>query len=798
MKFLRQDLSYAFRMLGRTPGFSIIAILTLALGIGANTAIFSVINELMLRPLPYNQPEKLFRINRTGTSYVDLQDIGERSKSYDQLGGYREQSFDLTSGPEPERFQGALVTGSLFSLFGAKPAQGRLINLSDDKKGAARIVVISHEFWKTRLGSRPDALESVIPFGGISYEVVGILEPDFKLPKLEAQIFAPMRVESPEEAAARGAHSLVGLMRLKSGVSPAKAQTEFNSIAKELQRLDPEENTGLELTLIPLQAHLVRNVRPALFLLLGAVGLVLLIAGANVGGLLLARSAARNREFAVRAALGAGRKRIIRQLLVEYLVLALAGGIVGIFLSIWIADVILRLSPETFLKVEHIHIDRSVFLFTAAVSILTGLIFGMVPALQASKADPFTALKENRIAGRKGAHAFRNALVVIELMLAIVLLIGSGLLLRSFYNLTAVEVGFDSNHLITFNLTPDMKSYGDVEKRTMLFDQFITRVRAIPGVESAALTSELPFGPGGVFHNFVIEGRPAEAVGTEPEIYNRSITPEYFRTLEVPIKAGRDFSAQDHLKGLPVVIINEKMARTYFQNENPIGKRVKWARDDEAQWLNIIGIVGDVHASSLDEGEVPALYTPFTQETRFWKTWMNVVVRSQLQPASIAATVRKELASLDRTIPLTDLKTMDDWISLSIADRRFNLILISSFAGLALLLSSLGLYGLISFTVSERTSELGVRMALGAQKRDIVTLIAGQSIRLAIFGVVLGLILSFGATRLIQRMLYGVETADPVTLIAVCVLLTATAIAASVGPALRAIKLDPSTTLRYE
>jgi predicted permease len=797
MKYLGQDIQYAFRMLGRTPAFSIVAILTLALGIGANTAIFSVINELMLRPLPYNEPEKLYRINRAGTSYVDQQDIAERSQSYDRIGGYREQAFDLTSGAEPERFQGALVTGSLFSLLGAKPAQGRLINPSDDNRGAARIVVISNEFWKTKLGSRSDAVGSVIPFGGISYVVVGILEPGFKLPNLESEIFAPLRVESPSEAASRGAHTLTGLMRLKSGIAPAKAQAEFNSIAKQLQLLDPEENNGLQLVLIPLQDHLVRNVRPALFLLLGAVALVLLIAGANVGGLLLARSASRNREFAVRAALGAGRGRIVRQLLVEYLCLALAGGIIGVFLSIWIADLIVRLSPEAFLKVEQIHIDRTVFLFTAAVSILTGLVFGMVPAIQASKADPFTALKENRIAGRRGAHSFRNALVVAELMLAIVLLIGSGLLLRSFYNLTAVEVGFNSNHLTTLNLTPDIKAYGDVAKRGLLFEQFLERVRSLPGVESAALTSELPFGPGGVFHNFEIEGRPAKAVGTEPEIYNRSISPNYFRTLEVPLK-GRDFSAQDHQKGMPVVIVNEKMVQTYFQNENPIGKRVRWARDDEAQWLTIVGVVGNVHASSLDTGEVPALYTPYTQETRFWKTWMNVVIRSQVQPASIAAAVRKELASLDRTIPLTDLRTMDEWISLSVADRRFNLILISSFAGLALLLSSLGLYGLISFTVSERTSELGVRMALGAQKRDIITLIAGQSVRLAIFGVVLGLILSFGATRLIQRMLYGVATADPITLAAVCVLLTATALAASIGPALRAIKLDPATTLRYE
>jgi putative ABC transport system permease protein len=798
MKSLKQDIRYAFRMLGRNPGFSIIAILTLALGIGANTAIFSVINELMLRPLPYYEAQNLFRINRAGVSYVDLQDIAERSHSHQQLAGYREQSFDLTSSAEPERFQGALVTGSLFGLLGAKTDQGRLINISDDKKGAPRIVVITHEFWKTRLGSSSNALNSSIPFGGVSYVIVGILKPGFGVPRLDAQIFAPMAAESPEEAGARGAHSLVGLMRLKSGISHAQAQAEFNAIAKDLQKLDPEENNGLELTLLPLQEHLVRNIRPALFLLLGAVALVLLIAGANVGGLLMARSASRTREFAVRAALGAGRLRIIRQLLVEYLSLALAGGLIGIFLSIWIADVVLRLSPETFLQIESIHLDRSVFLFTAAVSILTGLIFGMVPAFQASKADPFTALKENRQAGRRGAHAFRNALVVTELVLAIILLIGSGLLLRSFYNLTGVEVGFDSKNLTTLNLTPDIKSYGDVEKRTRLFDQFLTRVRSLPGIESAALTSELPFGPGGIFHNFVIEGRPPQAVGTEPEIFNRSISPEYFRTLKVPFKAGRDFAAQDHSKGLPVVIINEQMARTYFPNENPIGKRVKWARDDEAPWLTIIGVAGDVHASSLDSKEVPALYTPFTQEVRFWKTWMNVVIRSKVQPASVGAAVRKELASLDRTIPLTDLRTMDEWISLSVADRKFNLLLIGSFAALALILSSLGLYGLISFTVAERTNELGVRMALGAQKRDIVTLIAGQSIRLAIFGVVLGLILSFAATRLIQQMLYGVKSSDPITLAAVCILLTATAIAASIGPALRAVKLDPATTLRYE
>ncbi|HSE39934.1 MAG TPA: ABC transporter permease, partial [Acidobacteriota bacterium] len=671
-----------------------------------------------------------------------------------------------------------------------------LISPSDDIPGGSHIVVISHNFWKTRLGSR-DVINSTIPFGGISYQIIGVTDPEFKLPKSEAEIFAPMRVESPEEAAARGAHSLTGLMRLKSGVSPAQAQAEFNGIAKALQRLDPEENAGRQLILVPWQSHIVRNVRPALFLLLGAVVLVLLIAGANVGGLLLARSAARTKEFAVRAALGAGRGRIMRQLLVEYLSLALVGGMVGILLSIWIANIILRLSPEAFFQIQDVHLDRSVFIFTAALSILTGLMFGLFPAYQASKADPFTALKENRSTGRHGIHRFRNLLVVTELMLAIILLMGSGLLLRSFYNLTGVEIGFDSDDVITMNLTPDIKTYGDVSKRIQLFDQFIQRVRSIHGVESAALTSELPFGPGGVFHNFEIEGRSPYATGTEPEIYNRSITPEYFKTLKVPFKAGRDFGSEDHSNAVRVVIINEAMSRTFFPNENPIGKRVRWARDDNAQWMTIVGVVGDVHAT-LDTSEVPALYTPFTQETHFWKTWMNVVIRTELSPSAISASTRKELASLDRTIPLTDLKTMDEWISQSVADRKFNLILLGAFAGFALLLSALGLYGLISYTVTERTNELGVRMALGAQKRDIVKMIASQSLKLALLGVVLGFILSFGATRLIQRMLYGVVSTDLTTLAAVCILLTCTALLASIGPALRAMKLDPSTTLRYE
>lgn len=795
MKDLSQDIKYAFRMLAKSPGFSVIAILTLALGIGANTAIFSVINELMLRPLPYSEPDRLFRINRAGSSYVDLQDIAERSKSPEQIAGYREQSFDLTESSDAERFPGALVTGSLFQLLGAKSSQGRLIHPADDQPGGQRVVVITNEFWKTRLGSRNNPIGSTLSFSGVAYTIIGILEPGFHLPQMEADIFAPVRVESKEEAAARGAHTLVGVVRLKHGITKEQAQSEWNLIAKDLEKLDPSENKDMSLILYSLQEHLTRKIRPALYLLLGTVVVVLLIAGSNVGGLLLARSVARTREFAVRNALGAGRGRLIRQLLVEYLLLAIVGGVLGIFLAVWIADIIVQLNPQTLVRIDRIHLDGTVLLFAAAVSIITGLIFGIVPAIQASNAEPFSALKEVKSAGRPGSHRFRNVLVVTELMLAIVLLVGSGLLLRSFYNLMNVKPGFNPHDLTTLNLTLNIKTYGDIPKRTILFDQFLNRVRALPGIQSAALTSELPFGPGGVFHNFAIEGKE-QAPGTEPEIYSRSISPDYFQTMQIALKAGRNFGGQDHAKALPVTIINEAAARTYFSGQDPIGKRVKWVHGN-GEWITIVGVVADIH-SSLDADEVPALYTPFTQETQFWKTWMNVVVRSSLQPASIAASLRKELTSLDRNVPLTDLKVMDDWISLSVADRKFNLQLLGAFAGLALLLSSLGLYGLISFTVSERTSELGVRMALGAQRRDILNLIVKQSLRLAIIGIALGLIVSFISARVIRGMLYGITSMDPFTLSAVCILLAATAVVASLGPALRAIRVDPATTLRYE
>jgi len=795
MKDLSQDIKYAFRMLMKSPGFSVIAILTLALGIGANTAIFSVINELMLRPLPYSEPDRLFRINRAGSSDVDLQDIAERSKSHEQIAGFREQFFDLTEGSDAERFPGALVTGSLFQLLGAKSLQGRLIHPSDDQPGGQRVVVITNEFWKTRLGGRNNPIGSTLSFSGVAYTIIGILEPRFHLPQTEADIFAPLRVESKEEAEARGAHTLVGIVRLKHGVTKEQAQSEWNLIAKDLEKLDPGENKDMRLVLYSLQEHLTRKIRPALYLLLGTVVVVLLIAGSNVGGLLLARSVARTREFAVRTALGAGRARMIRQLLVEYLLLAIVGGVLGIFLAVWIADIIIQLNPQTLVRIDRIHVDGTVLLFAAAVSIITGLIFGMVPAIQASNAEPFSALKEVKSAGRPGSHRFRNVLVVTELMLAIVLLVGSGLLLRSFYNLMNVKPGFNPHDLTTLNLTLSIKNYGDIPKRTILFDQFLNRVRALPGIQSAALTSELPFGPGGVFHNFAIEGRE-QAPGTEPEIYSRSISPDYFQTMQIPLKAGRNFGAQDHAKALPVTIINEAAARTYFSGQDPIGKRVKWVHGN-GDWITIIGVVADIH-SSLDSEEVPALYTPFTQETQFWKTWMNVVVRSSVQPTSIAASLRKELASQDRNVPLTDLKVMDEWISLSVADRKFNLQLLGAFAGLALLLSSLGLYGLISFTVSERRSELGVRMALGAQRRDILNLIVKQSLRLVIVGIVLGLTISFLSARIIRGMLYGTSTMDPVTVAVVCVLLAATAIIASLGPALRAIRVDPASTLRYE
>jgi predicted permease len=798
MDTLWQDLRQAVRLLRRSPGFAAAAVATLALGMGANTAMFSVVHAVMLRPLPYPDPDRLVRL-RGGTSYPDLHDLASQSRSVEGLGGYRAQFFDLTGRGAAERVDGALVTGDLFRLLGARAERGRLVQADDDRPGGPKVVVLSHGFWQRRLGGDEQVRGRTVRFTTGEYEVIGVTPPGFRLPEVEAEVWAPLRPESPEEADARGAHSLTAVGRLRPGTALPAAQEDLDAIAARLSEAYPEENKDRRFVLNPLHQFLVRDVRGALVLLLGAVAFVLLIAATNVANLLLARAAARTKEIAVRASLGASRLRLARQLLAESVLLAALGGAAGLLVAYWLTDLIVRTSPPGIPGIDLVQLDTRVLAFTAAVSLLTGVLFGLVPGLQGSRVSLAPSLKEGGRTAATGARPrLRGALVVSQVALALVLLVGAGLLLRSLQRLQSMDPGFDATRLVTFNLTPPMSRYGDVARRTRIFDQVLTRVGALPGVTAVGATSELPFGTGSLHHEFVIDGRPPVEIGREPDLYNRSISPSFLRTLGLPLLQGRALTEDDRA-GTPLVgVVNEAAVRQHFPGEDPVGRRVAWARDSRRDWITIVGVVGDVRAQQLAADEVPAIYTPMAQETRGWKTWMNFTVRTGEGPESLAAAVRREVAAVDADIPVTKVRAMDDLITASVAPQRFNLLLLGGFAVLALVLAGVGLHGVLSYAVALRMQEMGVRVALGAAPRDVVRLVVGQGLALTLAGALLGAAGALALTRFVSGMLFGVRATDPATFAGVAVVLLAVAALACYRPARRAARVDPLVALRGE
>ena len=796
MERILREIQYAFRMLRKSPAFTAVAIMTLALGIGANTAMFSVIRAVMLKPLPYQEPEKLFRITG-GNSYPDLMDL-KASKLISGVAGYRQHAIDLTSSSVAERVEGALVTGDLFQVLGVQTAKGRLITPQDDVQGAGRVAVLTHEYWKNRAGGDPEIIGKKISIASNPYTIIGVLQPGFELPYLKAQIFLPVRAESPEEAGARGAHSLRAVVRLAPNAPIHATQAEFSSMAKRLEKAYPESNTDVGFVLKPWQDFLVQDVKQPLIILLVAVGFVLLIACTNVANLFLARATEREKEMAVRAAIGATRSSLLRQLMVEGIVLAIIGGITGLLIATWISDLAISLGPQDIPGLEQTRLDWVVFAVTLGLSIFTGLLFSIAPGLHASKVHLEQSLKESgRSTGSRTRQRTRNALATFEVALAIVLLIGAGLLIRSFWLLQNTNAGFRTENLLTMNFTLPLVNYSDISKRTRFFEQVMERMEALPGVDSVGVTSELPFGDGAIYHNLGFEGRTM-AVGSEPEIWNRSINAGYFKTLGIRVMQGRAFSTEDRANSQPVAIVNEKFAKRYYPNESPVGKRVCWIREDNPRWMTIVGVVSDVKTFGLDLEEQPAVYTPFTQEQRYWHTWMNFVVRVHVNPSAIATSIPKEVAQIDKNIPVTDLLTMESRISESIGKRRFHLLLMGLFAGLALLLAGIGIYGILSYSVRQRTQEVGIRMALGASRHEILRLIVTQGMRLAVIGALIGIGASFGVTRFLRTLLFSVAPTDAITFVAVPLIVLCVALLACYAPARRATRVNPIVALRYE
>ena len=798
MDTLIQDARYALRRLGRAPAFTLAAVATLALGIGANTAMFSVVRAVLLRPLPYPQPDQLLRIRR-GSSAPDLRDLSSQSRTCAGFAGYRPQFFDVPGEPLAERLDGALVTGDAFALLGTTAARGRVLNRDDDHVGAEKVVVVSDAFWRQRMGADPGAVGRPFRFVTGIYRVVGILPPAFELPEAKADVFAAQWPESAPEAEARGAHTLLGFARMRPGVTLEQAQADADAVAKRLAALYPVENRDRQYALVPLHAFIVRGVRAALLLLFGAVGFVLLIAGANVVNLLLARAADRQREMAIRASLGANRGRLLRQLLVESVLLAALGGLAGLLLSGWSLGLIVALGQDQVPALESVRLDRWVLAFTAGVSLLTGVLFGLVPALQAAGRSVAPQLKDgDRALGAPGRERLRGLLVASEIALSVILLAGAGLLLRSLHRLESVDPGFETERLLTFNLTLPMNPYRDIPRRTVFFESVLDRVRAVPGVTAAAATSELPFDPGKVPQNFLVEGERPVDPGREPEVMSRGVSPGYFGTLGIPLRRGRALEATDTAGGEPVGVVNEAAVRALFHGTDPIGRRVAWARAQPRVWMRVVGVAGDVRGDGLDADDTPAFYTPMAQESRPWRTWMNVAVRSSIPPAALTESIKREVAHVDKDVPVTRVRAMNELREDSFAARHFTLALLGAFAMVAMVLAGIGIYGVMAYAVSRRTREIGLRMALGARAEDVVRLVLGQALGVTLAGVAAGLAGALALRRLVASMLFGVGPGDPATLTIVAAMLAVVALAAGYVPARRASRVDPAVALRAE
>ena len=798
METLLKDIRYAVRGLVKRPGFTAVAVITLALGIGVNTAIFSVINAVLLRPLAYAEPAQLVTF-RSNQSAPDLADIEAQSHAFSSFGGEVRQPLDYTASNEPVQFQIGQVTGGFFETLGVKAERGRFISYEDDKAGAPYVAVLSNKLWRQQFGADPQIVGKTIPLSGNVYTIIGVMPATFTSPRDNTEAWTPVHVSNPVAASFRGVHFLRTYARLAPGVNLEQARSEMQVIDKNLAAQYPADNKNRGSVLVPLHERIVGQSKQSLLVLFAAVSLVLLIACANFANLLLARAAEREREFVIRTALGAGRWRLIRQLLTESVLVSLAGGAFAVLLAIWATSLLVSLQPENLPRVQEIGVDARVLAFTFGVSLLTGIVFGLLPAWSASRSAVGEALKEGgRSATAGGARQrLRSTFVVVELAIALILLVGAGLLIKTFWILRSVEPGFNPDHLLTMRVELPEARYKDVDKQTRFRTLALENINSLPGVK-AALISELPLSGDSLDHDFVIDGRPPLTPGDEPSLETRSVMGDYFHTMQIPMRLGRDFGPQDFVEKAPLVgIANDAMVRQYFTNEDPLGKRIRWARDPEIRWITIVGVVGDVKHFGLDLPEQPALYSPYTQISP-WKRWMAVAARTQSNPEAMIQPVKQQIWKVDSQLPVTDVKTMNEVSAASFAARRFNMLLLAIFAGLALVLGAVGIYGVMSYAVTQRTQEIGIRMALGARATDVLRLIIKNGLTLTLLGVAIGLGGAFALTRLLTTLLFGVTPTDKPTFFIVSAVLIFVALLACYLPARRATKVDPLVALRYE
>ncbi len=797
------DLRYALRQLIKAPSFTIIAILTLALGIGACTAIFSVVKVVLLRPLDYPEPGRIVIIRETNlpqfpefsVSPPNYLDWEKQTKSYEYLAAYTGAGLNLTGEGEPQRLLGVKATAHYFDAFGVKPVLGRMLLPEEDAPGKNRVVVLSYPFWQRVFGGTRDVVGRAIQLNGEPYNVVGVTPIGFGLAS-KVDVWTPMAFK-PDETSndARGGHYLNVVGRLRPGVTAAQARAELEVIASQLAKQYPDSNKGWGIWLMRLQDSSVRDLRPVLYTLLGAVGCVLLIACANLANLLLARATARHREISIRAALGASRGRLVRQLLTESVVLSLCGGVAGVILARWGLDALLALAPTSLPRISEIHLDSGVLIFSLALSIITGLVFGIAPAWLAARADVNEALKQGTRGSTEGGARgrLRSALVVLEVTLALMLLGGAGLLARSFMQLAHVDPGFAPENATLLWLSLPQKKYAMPDQQTAFADALLERVKVLPGVQSAGITHSMPL-VGDYVLGFNIEGRPAIAPSDLPSTNYYAVTPDYFRAMGIRLIRGRTFTPQDDAKAPRVAVINETMARQHFPNEDPIGKRINITNGPDT-WRQIVGIVGDIKQYGVDKATSAQAYEPFAQVPF---SSLNVVIRTSGSPAALLGALRPAVYAVDKDQPVGTIRPLEEIMAESIASQRFAMTLLTVFSLVALVIAAVGIYGVMAYSVVQRTGEFGIRMALGAQQSDVLRLVLAQGGKLVGLGLIIGLAGTLAASRAMGSMLFNTSAQDPLTLASITLLLGGVALVACLLPANRATKVNPIEALRAE
>src|SRR5262245_31147184 len=800
MQTLWQDLRFGARMLLKKPGFTLIAAVTLALGIGANTAIFSVVNAVLLSPLPYTEPERLMWIwgnfrggtNTASVSHLDFLDYREQNRSFEHLGAFSsENAFVNLTGGEPERLRASVVTANYFDIFGVKPALGRSFIAEEEQLGRHLVVVLSYGLWQRRFGGDPSIIGKTIMLNDRSLNVLGVMPAGFQPPQA-AELWAPMPLRAL--ANNRRSNSIRPIGRLKPGVTIGQAQADMDAVARRLEEKYPDTNAGWNWRLIPLQERMVGNIGQSLWVLFGVVGFVLLIACANVTNLSLARAASRSREIAIRTAVGASRRRVARQLLTESLLLSLFGGALGVLVGMWGLEFLLWISAGNIPPWARVGIDARVLVFTSLATLLTGLLFGLAPALQSSKPNLIETLKEGGHSATDGAG--RNRLyslwVVSEVALAVVALVGAGLLVRSLIRLQQVDPGFDAENVTTLRIDLPGARYQQPEQVIGFCEQFKQRLAALPGVDAVGMISQLPLSGQRNDSSFRVEGRPRNP-NEHVTADDRSVDHDYFRAMKIPLLRGRQFTEEDARTSGKVVIVSDTMARRFFPNEDAVGKRLLMG--DQETPYEIVGVVGDVRHKALHMGAYQTMYFPWLRERG-----TNLVIRAAGPPANLAADVRKALQAVDKNLPVSAIRPMEELLGDSVAQRRLNTYLLSAFAALGLILAMIGVYGVMSQAVAQSTHEIGVRLALGAQTRDVLGLVLREGMKLALVGLAIGLLSALALTRLVavQSLLFEVSGADPVTFAAIAVLLTGAMLFACYLPARRATKVDPMVALRCE